>query len=128
MTFAAAQLTVLLHTPPWQARLASPTAPSSIIGGGHLFQSRDISPIQNLGRTFYESVALQLLVRDGVGVISELRLDAAKAHRNGCPRGAEILIETADAAERLVQCGRYDAAGAVYEMKRSPPLPPLSSK
>ena len=59
--------------------------------------------MQKLDRTLYESVALDLLVRDGIGVISELQLDAANAHRNGCPRGAEILIETADAEERLVQ-------------------------
>jgi hypothetical protein len=52
---------------------------------------------------FYESIARDLLARDGIGVICELHLDAVTAYRNGCPRGARILIETADAAERLVR-------------------------
>jgi hypothetical protein len=59
--------------------------------------------VQKLGRAYYENVALDLLTRNGIGVICKLHLDAVTAYRNGCPRGAEILTETANAAERLVR-------------------------
>ncbi len=52
---------------------------------------------------FFESIARDLLLRDGIGVIDKLHLDAVTAHEQGCPRGAAILTETADAAERIVQ-------------------------
>jgi len=62
--------------------------------------------VQKLGRAYYENVALDLLTRNGIGVIWELHLDAANAYRNGCPHSAEILIETADAAERMIRNGK----------------------
>jgi hypothetical protein len=39
----------------------------------------------------------------GLELSANSNLDAVTAYRNGCPRGARILIETADAAERLVR-------------------------
>ena len=54
-------------------------------------------------RAFHEKVALDLLARDGIGVIWKLHLDAANAYRRGFPNGAEILLATADAAERLIR-------------------------
>jgi hypothetical protein len=62
--------------------------------------------VQKLGRAIYENAALDLLTRKGIGVIWELHLDAANAYRNGCPQSAEILIETADAAERIIRHGK----------------------
>jgi hypothetical protein len=57
--------------------------------------------MQKLDRAFHERVALDLLARDGIGVVWKLHLDAANAYRGGFQRGAQILIETADAAERI---------------------------
>ena len=54
-------------------------------------------------RAFRERAALDLLGRDGLAVIWRLHLDAAEAHRAGYQRGAQILIDTADAAERLLR-------------------------
>jgi hypothetical protein len=59
--------------------------------------------MQKLDRAFHERVALDLLARDGLRVVWKLHLDAANAHRHGYPRGAQILIETADAAEQLIR-------------------------
>jgi hypothetical protein len=59
--------------------------------------------MQKLDRAFHERVALDLLARDGLRVVWKLHLDAANAYRGGYPRGAQILIETADAAERLIR-------------------------
>ena len=59
--------------------------------------------MQKLDRAFHERVALDFLARDGIGVIWKLHLDAANAYRGGYQRGAQILIETADGAERLVR-------------------------
>jgi hypothetical protein len=59
--------------------------------------------VQNHDGIFYEGIARDLLAREGIGVIGTLHLDAVTAYRNGCPRGAEILTETAGAAQRLVQ-------------------------
>ena len=58
---------------------------------------------KKLDRAFHETAALDLLARDGIAVVWSLHLDAASAYRDGYPRGAEILIETADAAERLLR-------------------------
>jgi hypothetical protein len=52
---------------------------------------------------FHEKVALDLLARDGIGVIWKLHLDAANAYRGGFLNGAKILLATADAAERLIR-------------------------
>jgi hypothetical protein len=59
--------------------------------------------MQKLDRAFHERVALELLARDGLGVVWKLHLDAANAYRRAYPRGAQVLIETADAAERLIR-------------------------
>ena len=59
--------------------------------------------MQKLDRAFHERVALDLLARDGLRVVWKLHLDAANAHRHGYPRGAQILIETADAAAQLIR-------------------------
>ena len=59
--------------------------------------------MQKLDRAFHKRVVLDLLARDGIGVVWKLHLDAANAYRRGYPRGAQILIETADAAERLIR-------------------------
>ena len=59
--------------------------------------------MQKLDRAFHERVALDLLARDGLRVLWKLHLDAANAYRRGYPRGAQILIETADAAEQLIR-------------------------
>lgn len=62
----------------------------------------------NIDRAFYERAALDLLGRDGVAVIWRLHLDAAEAHRAGYQRGAQILLDTADAAERLLRQAAAD--------------------
>ena len=36
-------------------------------------------------------------------IVWELHLKAANAYRNGFARSAEVLVETADAAERLLR-------------------------
>jgi hypothetical protein len=56
-----------------------------------------------IDRAFHERAALELLDRDGIAIIWRLHLDAVEAHRNGYARGAQILIDTADAAERLLR-------------------------
>ena len=58
--------------------------------------------MRKLDRAFHEKVALDLLARDGIGVIWKLHLDAANAYRGGFLNGAKILLATADAAERLI--------------------------
>ena len=59
--------------------------------------------MRKLDRAFHEKVALDLLARDGIGVIWKLHLDAANAYRGGFLNGAKILLATADAAERLIR-------------------------
>ena len=54
-------------------------------------------------RAFHENVALELLARDGIAIVGKLHLKAANAYRDGFARSAEALIETADAAERLLR-------------------------
>ncbi len=64
------------------------------------------------GRELTEKLALDLLERDGIPVIWLLHLTAAKAYGDGHPQAAEILLETADAAERcLRQAGVAGPAG-----------------
>jgi hypothetical protein len=62
--------------------------------------------VQPLDRAYHENVALDLLTRKGIGVIWKLHLEAANAYRSGFARSAEILIETADAAERIMRHGK----------------------
>ena len=59
--------------------------------------------MQKLDPAFHETAALALLARDGIGAIWKLHLDAANAYRGGFYRAAQILIGTADAAERLMR-------------------------
>lgn len=46
-----------------------------------------------------EKIATELLKRDGVAVIWQAHLTAARAKRDGYPKAAEILLKIADAAE-----------------------------
>ena len=59
--------------------------------------------MQKLDRAFHKRAALELLARGGIGVVWKLHLDAANAYRSGYPLRPQILIETADAAERLIR-------------------------
>jgi hypothetical protein len=52
---------------------------------------------------FHERLARDLLEREGPDVIWRLHRDAMEADRDGHARGAELLIETADAAWRLLR-------------------------
>jgi len=54
----------------------------------------------NIRRTGTENIALNLLRRDGIAVIWELHLVAAKAKLGGNTAAAAAIIEIADAAER----------------------------
>jgi hypothetical protein len=51
-------------------------------------------------RTRTENIALRMLAREGVAVIWNLHLAAAKAYRDGYRVEAGSIIEIADAAER----------------------------
>jgi hypothetical protein len=51
-------------------------------------------------RTRLENIALTMITRDGIAVIWELHLIAAKAYREGSKESAAAIIEIADAAER----------------------------
>jgi hypothetical protein len=59
--------------------------------------------VQKLERAFHEQLALDLLAGEGIAVIWKLHLDAANAYRKGHLNGAAILLDTADAAERLIR-------------------------
>ena len=54
----------------------------------------------SLRRTHVENIALRIIERDGIAVIWELHLIAAKAYREGSKASAAAIIEIADAAER----------------------------
>ena len=56
-----------------------------------------------LDDSFCEALARDLLERDGPEVVSRLRLEAIEARGEGHRRGAELLIQIADAAERLLR-------------------------
>jgi len=51
---------------------------------------------------FYENLARDLLGRGGPEISWQLRLDAIEARRGGHQRGADLLTQIADAAERLL--------------------------
>ena len=51
-------------------------------------------------RLLAETVALELLARDGITAIWQLNLVAADAYRAGYPRAAESLLDIAEAAEQ----------------------------
>ena len=48
-----------------------------------------------------ESLALSVLAGKGIGVIWQLHVDAAEAHRTGYPLAADAILELAEAAERV---------------------------
>jgi len=54
----------------------------------------------SLRRTHVEDIALTMIERDGIAVMWELHLIAAKAYREGSTASAVAIIEIADAAER----------------------------
>jgi len=56
-----------------------------------------------LDDSFCEGLARDLLERDGPEIVSRLRLEAIAARGEGHRRGAELLIEIADVAERLLR-------------------------
>ena len=51
----------------------------------------------------HEKIALEPLAKNGIPSIWLLHLKAARAYRDGYPRTAEILIKTADEAERWLR-------------------------
>ena len=51
-------------------------------------------------RLLAETVALELLARDGITAIWQLNLVAADAYRGGYPSAAQSLLEIAEAAEQ----------------------------
>ena len=55
-----------------------------------------------LDESFCEGLARDLLERDGPEVVSRLRQEAIAARVEGHLRGAELLSQIADAAERLL--------------------------
>jgi hypothetical protein len=54
------------------------------------------------GRLLAETVALELLARDGIGAIGQLHIVASDAFRAGYPRAAQVLLDIAEAAEQAV--------------------------
>jgi hypothetical protein len=52
---------------------------------------------------FFEHLARDFLARGEPEILWQLRLDAIGARRSGNQRGADLLTEIADAAERLLQ-------------------------
>ena len=56
-----------------------------------------------LDDSFCEGLARDLLQRDGPEVVSRPRREAIAARGEGRRRGAELLIQIADAAERLLR-------------------------
>jgi len=54
----------------------------------------------SLRRTRLENIALTLVQRDGIKIVWELHLIAAKADREGSKASTAAIIEIADAAER----------------------------
>ena len=70
--------------------------------GGGLFSAVFRMP-SRLDEPFCEKLASDLLERDGPEVIARLRLEAIAARGDGHRRGADLLIQIADAAERLLR-------------------------
>jgi hypothetical protein len=58
-----------------------------------------MTPFRSSIRRVAETIALDLLTRDGIAVIWKLHLAAAQAYRYRRRRAANILMEIADAAE-----------------------------
>src|ERR1041385_2385039 len=88
----------LANTPVWHATLLRPP-PAVIWEGPLLGGARSMS--SRLDDSFCEGLARDLLERDGPEVASRLRLEAIAARGEGHRRGAELLSQIADAAERL---------------------------
>ena len=68
----------------------------SLLGSARSMSSR-------LDDSFCEGLARDLLQRDGPEVVSRLRLEAIAARGEGHRRGADLLSQIADAAERLLR-------------------------
>jgi hypothetical protein len=56
-----------------------------------------------LNRTFHEKAALERLGRDDIAIVWKLLREAAEAYQAGYRHRAQILIETADADDRLLR-------------------------
>jgi hypothetical protein len=56
-----------------------------------------------LDDSFCEGLARDLLQRDGPEIVSRLRLEAIAARGEGHRRGAYLINQIADAAERLLR-------------------------
>jgi hypothetical protein len=92
-----------LDTPRQHTRVgthSSLKAPSRCNLGGHRRRPIVSSRLDDL---FCEGLARDLLERDGPEIFSRLRLEAIAARGEGHRRGAELLIEIADVAERLLR-------------------------
>jgi hypothetical protein len=83
-------------------RILSPKAPPRALGGEGPIRGFKLAHSNN-DRAFHEKIAVELLACDGIGIVWQLHLRAAQAHRDGYTRSAEVLIETADAAERCLR-------------------------
>ena len=68
--------------------------------GGHSMGREERDKTAGNGRALTKELALNLLAVDGSAAIWLIHLTAAKAHRQGHPRAAQILIEIADVAEQ----------------------------
>jgi len=55
-----------------------------------------------LDEPFCERLARDLLKRDGPEIVERLRSEAIAARGDGHRRGADLLVQIADAAERLL--------------------------
>jgi hypothetical protein len=69
---------------------------------GGLFSAASNKVPSRLDESFCEKLAIDLLERDGSDIVARLRLEAIAARGDGHRRGAELLVQIADAAERLL--------------------------
>jgi len=71
--------------------------------GGDLFSAASNQVPSRLDESFCEKLASDLLERDGPEIVTRLRLEAVAARGDGQRRGAALLIQIAEAAERLLR-------------------------
>jgi hypothetical protein len=75
-----------------------------------------------LDDVFYETLARDFLARGEPEVLWRLRLDALEARRLGHQRGADLLTEIADAAQRLLrQAGKPELTTTSVDLSSSNP-------
>jgi hypothetical protein len=91
-----------LASTPVLARILLLRGPPGVIWEGAAFRRRR-SVSTRLDDSFCEGLARDLLERDGPEVVSRLRQEAIAARGEGHRRGAELMIQIADAAERLLR-------------------------